>query len=132
MAASLTDVVARHEALRTVFPASNGQPRAVVNPPSPAVLTVEEVSEADALRCAVTLAALPFDLARGPLLHAALLRFAPEEHALLVTLHHLVTDGWSMSILIRELAELYPWAIDALNYIDRRKNGGAPDDCPLP
>src|SRR5260221_12891401 len=49
----------------------------------------------------------PFDLERGPLVRGALLRMTPEDHAILLTIHHLVTDGWSMGILVRELAALY-------------------------
>ncbi len=63
--------------------------------------------EAEALRLAIEESARPFDLAAGPLFRAALLRLSPEEHFLLVTAHHIVFDGWSRTVLHRELAALY-------------------------
>ncbi|MGH3422362.1 MAG: condensation domain-containing protein, partial [Streptosporangiaceae bacterium] len=66
--------------------------------------------------------ARPFDLRHGPLFRALAVRVAPEEHVLLLTLHHVITDGWSMGILVRELSELYTAALD----------GREPDLAPLP
>ena len=67
----------------------------------------EAAREAEAPRLAGEEARRPFDLARGPLLRAALLRLAEQEHVLLLTMHHIVSDGWSMGVLVRELAALY-------------------------
>jgi amino acid adenylation domain-containing protein len=113
-AAALNAAVRRHEALRTTFAEQEGRPVQVIAPPAtvavplPAVdLTAvsEGCGETEALRLAAALAALPFDLARGPLLRAALLRLAPSEHVLLVALHHIIADGWSLALLMREIAE---------------------------
>src|SRR5207244_3653475 len=67
--------------------------------------------EAAARARAAAEAERPFDLAAGPLLRAALLRLGPEEHVLLLTLHHIVADGWSLGVLVREVAALYPAAL---------------------
>jgi len=104
---ALTALVARHESLRTTFEAVDGRPRQVVHPPHelrPAVTVVAE-DEVDALVAADV--AEPFDLARGPLLRVRLARTAPERHVLVLALHHIVTDGWSMGVLAEELTALY-------------------------
>ncbi|HEY3110881.1 MAG TPA: amino acid adenylation domain-containing protein, partial [Chloroflexota bacterium] len=117
LARSLNAVVARHESLRTTFPADEGRPRQEVAPGMELPLDVEDLSglapaarEAAVRELARAEAARPFDLARGPLLRARLLRLGPAEHVLLVTLHHIVTDGWSLGVLLRELTALYPAA----------------------
>ena len=69
-------------------------------------LSTEE-REAEVQRLAQVEAALPFDLGAGPLLRARLLRLGAEEHVALLTMHHIVSDGWSIGILIREVAALY-------------------------
>ncbi|MBA3260168.1 MAG: non-ribosomal peptide synthetase, partial [Gemmatimonadales bacterium] len=110
---SLDTVVARHEALRTTFPAENGKPRQVVLPPASVPIPIVPVppagvvSEETVLRLATEEAAQPFDLARGPLLRARLLRVGPDEHLLMLVIHHIVSDGWSSSVLYRELSECY-------------------------
>jgi amino acid adenylation domain-containing protein len=110
---ALGDTVARHESLRTVFAAGAGdEPVQVIHPAAPVRLAVEDVGgaddpEAEAHRLAAEEAATPFDLERGPLFRARLIRIAPEDHVLLVTLHHAVSDGWSMGVLFREVAALY-------------------------
>ena len=105
---ALTEVVARHEALRTTFPAPGGRPYQRVAPPAPVPIEVDDVAdEAEARRRAGADAARPFDLERGPLLRARLLRLGPEDHVLLVTVHHIVSDGWSAGVLLRELSALY-------------------------
>jgi non-ribosomal peptide synthetase component F/acyl carrier protein len=111
---TLTEVVRRHEVLRTSFPTADGKPRQVIAPAAPLTLEVEELGhlpqqerEREVTRLAVEEARKPFDLAAGPLLRARLLRLAEEEHVLLFTLHHIVSDGWSMSVLIKEVGTLY-------------------------
>ncbi|MFL6286655.1 MAG: non-ribosomal peptide synthetase, partial [Pyrinomonadaceae bacterium] len=89
-------------------------PRQVVEPASGIALPVTDLShlaeaerEAEATRLAGEEARLPFDLSRGPLLRAQLLRLGEEEHVALLTMHHIVSDGWSMGVLVREVAALY-------------------------
>ena len=67
--------------------------------------------EAERERLAAEESRRPFDLAHGPLLRAALLRLGPEDHALLLTLHHVISDGWSMGVLMREVTALYAAAV---------------------
>ncbi len=111
---TLSEVVRRHESLRTTFPERDGQPVQVVHPASEMALEVEDLGafaeaerEAEARRLADEESQLPFDLAAGPLLRVRLLRLAEDEHVLLFTMHHIVTDGWSMGVLVREVAQLY-------------------------
>jgi amino acid adenylation domain-containing protein len=111
---TLTEVVRRHEVLRTTFANVDGEPVQVIHPPAPVRLEVEDLSgvegqarEAEAMRLAAAEARLPFDLSTGPLLRARLLRLDEEEHVCLLTLHHIVSDGWSMGVLVREVAALY-------------------------
>ncbi|HET7233945.1 MAG TPA: amino acid adenylation domain-containing protein, partial [Longimicrobium sp.] len=111
LARALGEVVRRHEALRTVFGVSDGEPVQVVLPAAPVPLPVDELP-ADASGDAEGAwlrrrAAEPFDVEQGPLFRAALLRVAADEHLLLLTLHHGVGDGWSTGILFRELSALY-------------------------
>ena len=111
---SLNAVVQRHEALRTTFAAVQGRAVQVIAPslnvPLPVadlgVLTQAERA-AEAQRLAQAEARQPFDLARGPLLRARLLRLGEQEHWLLLTMHHIVSDGWSMGVLQSELGTLY-------------------------
>ncbi|HEX2191419.1 MAG TPA: condensation domain-containing protein, partial [Longimicrobiaceae bacterium] len=112
--ASLGEVVRRHEALRTVFPAVEGRPVQVVLDPAPLPLPVADLRgldaaarEAGARRLAAESAARPFDLERGPLLRAALVRLGDEEWLLLFAMHHAVGDGWSTGVLVREASALY-------------------------
>src|SRR5262249_12859373 len=110
----LNEIVRRHESLRTIFGEIDGQPVQLISPPSRQSLEVIELSatpqpegEAEAMRLAETEARQPFDLARGPLLRARLLQLSAEEHVLLFTMHHIVSDGWSMGVLVREVSLLY-------------------------
>jgi amino acid adenylation domain-containing protein len=112
--AALTEIVCRHEVLRTTFAEVDGRPVQVVNPAAAVSLPPVELAgrspqerEAEVQRLAAEDVHLPFDLTRGPLLRARLLRLADEEHVLLLTMHHIVTDGWSMGVLVREVAALY-------------------------
>ncbi len=118
LARALAEMARRHEALRTVFAERAGHPYQVVlpavPPPLPPLLPVADLGalpaarrEEAALRAADAEARRPFDLARGPVLRAVLARLAAEEHVLLVTLHHVATDGLSMTVFARELLALY-------------------------
>ncbi len=114
LAAALRGVVERHEILRTVFRLEEGESVQVVAQESevaPAVVDLSALAgdrrEAEALRLAVREARRPFDLERGPLLRFTLVRLAEGRHAVLVNLHHVVSDGWSNGLLVREMAELY-------------------------
>ncbi|MCP4653901.1 MAG: amino acid adenylation domain-containing protein, partial [bacterium] len=110
------------EVLRTTFPAVDGRPRQVIAPrlelPLPLAdlrSLVGERREAEARRLAAEAALRPFDLRTGPLIRLALLRLADEDQVLLVTMHHIVSDGWSMGIFSRELQALYAAALYAVS-----------------
>ncbi len=114
----LGEVIRRHEALRTTFPAVDGVPRQEIAPPSPWSLPEvdlaalpETVRRDEVRRLSAAEALRPFGLARGPLLRAALLRQAASEHVLLLTLHHIAADGWSMGLMVHEVALLYRAAV---------------------
>ncbi|MEV6835685.1 non-ribosomal peptide synthase/polyketide synthase [Streptomyces sp. NPDC051133] len=110
---ALDGLVTRHESLRTTFVEHDGQARQVVHPPSPMDLRVEETADRAALDALLRdEAATPFDLTTGPLLRARVGRLAPEEHVLVLALHHIVTDGWSLGVLGRDLTELYTAALE--------------------
>ncbi|HST58657.1 MAG TPA: amino acid adenylation domain-containing protein, partial [Longimicrobium sp.] len=111
---ALGEIVRRHETLRTVLPRVNGVPAQVVVPFAGFALPAEDVQagddaarEAHVRRRAAEEGARPFDLAAGPLFRASLLRLADDEHVLLLCMHHVVSDGWSMGVLFRELSSLY-------------------------
>jgi amino acid adenylation domain-containing protein/non-ribosomal peptide synthase protein (TIGR01720 family) len=110
---SLEEVVRRHESLRTLFRSEEGQAVQVVLPPPRLPLMVVDLRElpaaereAEAQRLVDTETIRPFDLARGPLLRTLLLQMGDRDHVLLLTVHHIVSDGWSMDVLIRELVML--------------------------
>ncbi|MBI1853014.1 MAG: amino acid adenylation domain-containing protein [Planctomycetes bacterium] len=105
---SLNAVVRRHEALRTAFPTVEGRPVARVSPELRVDLPLIEVRDADEVeRLAALEARRPFDLASGPLVRATLYRRGSDEHDLLLTMHHIVSDGWSAGVLLHEIAALY-------------------------
>jgi amino acid adenylation domain-containing protein len=111
---SLNALVERHEVLRTTFADVDGQPIQVIAPSLNVPLRVVDLSalseaqrNAEALRLADEEVQAPFDLVRGPLLRATLLRLATEKHVLLLTIHHIICDGWSLSVLYEELAAVY-------------------------
>ncbi|HEX7186575.1 MAG TPA: amino acid adenylation domain-containing protein, partial [Thermoanaerobaculia bacterium] len=111
LARALSEAVRRHEALRTVFSEGPTGPVQTVQPAELA-LAVSDLSslpdpEEAALRTAVEEAGTPFDLGAAPLLRALLLRIGPRDHLLVLTLHHIASDGWSMTVLFRELEALY-------------------------
>ncbi|HEU4885247.1 MAG TPA: condensation domain-containing protein, partial [Longimicrobium sp.] len=104
------ELVRRHESLRTTFDEADGAPVQTIAPYGGFVLPVEDLpggDEAAVRRRGAEEAARPFDLAAGPLFTARLLRLAPDDHALLMVMHHIVSDGWSSGVMIRELAKLY-------------------------
>ncbi len=109
---ALDSLVHRHESLRTTFSVHAGQPFQVISPEIDLSLPLIDLSsEPDSAQRVLALATdeanKPFDLARGPLVRTTLLRTAPEHHVLLLTMHHIVSDGWSMDVLFRELGALY-------------------------
>ncbi|HEX2207374.1 MAG TPA: non-ribosomal peptide synthase/polyketide synthase [Longimicrobium sp.] len=110
---ALGEIVRRHEALRTVFTDVDGVAAQTVVPFASFSLPVEDAGLGDedgegaVRRAAAAEAARPFDLAAGPLFRARLLRVDAEEHVLLLTMHHIVSDGWSLGVLFRELSTLY-------------------------
>ena len=109
---ALQAIVARHESLRTTFAEMDDVPVQIVADGSSVLLPVTDLSrlpdpERGLRRLASKEARTPFDLDKGPLLRSQLLRLAPQEHVLLLTVHHIVSDGWSMGVLFKELAALY-------------------------
>ncbi|NTX38450.1 amino acid adenylation domain-containing protein, partial [Myxococcus sp. CA033] len=113
---AFTELVCRHQSLRTVFPARDGRPLQVVAHAgnAPMALEVEDLRylpeserEAIGLRTVREEARRPFDLVRGPLLRARVLRLTEREHVVVVTMHHIISDAWSISVLIREVVALY-------------------------
>jgi hypothetical protein len=140
MRAALAAVVRRHETLRTRFHAEGGEPVQLISPPDAAlaafalpVIDLRGLSgpldqgdqgdprQAEIARLIAAEAVTPFDLRRGPLLRARLLRAGTAEHLLLLTLHHIVSDRWSMGVLLAEVASHYagePLAPLPLQYAD--------------
>ncbi|ACU38330.1 non-ribosomal peptide synthetase [Actinosynnema mirum] len=105
---ALDDLVARHEVLRTDLVADeDDEVRQEVRPPAPLPRAVETVAGEDVEARIAREAARPFRLDGEPLLRALLLRVADDEHHLVLNLHHVVTDGWSETVLFRELGVLY-------------------------
>ncbi|HEX8338672.1 MAG TPA: amino acid adenylation domain-containing protein, partial [Pyrinomonadaceae bacterium] len=106
---ALNEVVRRHEALRTTFDSDGGLPRQVVHAALRVAVESLDFSalpaaerDAQSRRAVGREAGRPFDLRRGPLLRALLVRLSAAEHVLVVTMHHIVSDGWSIGVLIRE------------------------------
>jgi amino acid adenylation domain-containing protein len=111
---SLNEIVRRHEALRTTFSMVDGQPSQVIASRLNITLPIVDLTELpeverenEVQRLVVEEARRPFDLAQGPLLRARVLQLAEDEQVGLLTMHHIVSDGWSAGILIREMAALY-------------------------
>jgi amino acid adenylation domain-containing protein/FkbH-like protein/FkbM family methyltransferase len=109
-----TEITRRHEVLRTNFRVVDGQPVPVSRPGSPCAVTVADLrglspdARTAALRSLTKAEALrPFDLARDPLVRLSVARLGASKHLLFVTMHHIVSDGWSIGILMQELAVLY-------------------------
>ncbi len=111
---SLGEIVQRHEVLRTIFVAVDGQPVQVIVPGTSVPLRVMDIGTISGIereerirQIVVEDADQPFDLSRGPLLRVTLLRLGKEEHVLLLNMHHIVSDAWSMGVFNQELAALY-------------------------
>ena len=111
---TLTEIATRHEALRTTFRVEGGRPFQVIMPPTPIPLPIvdlqsfsDDQQEAEVWQQAMQEAQLPFDLAQGSLFRALLIRLSETNHVLVVTMHHIISDGWSVGILIQEMAALY-------------------------
>ncbi|MFN2166272.1 MAG: condensation domain-containing protein, partial [Anaerolineae bacterium] len=112
---ALNEIVARHETLRTLFREQNGQAVQVVLPHVQVALATHDLSalppgvaQDEAVRLATEDARHSFDLRHGPLLRASLLRMGPADHVVVLTMHHIISDGWSLNVFFRELNELYP------------------------
>ena len=109
----LNEVVRRHEILRTTFVTRNGRPQQSIMPTLSIKIPVTNVSEWPDVPETIVRAQLaeetkqPFDLSCGPMLRAGLLKLAADDHVLLFTVHHIVSDAWSMNIMIRELSKVY-------------------------
>ncbi|GII04762.1 non-ribosomal peptide synthetase [Planobispora takensis] len=104
---ALTAVVTAHEVLRWRVGARDGVPEVSVAPPYEVELPVGEASPQELAGLLEAEAQARFDLAAGPLLRARLIRLAPDDHVLCLTVHHLVFDGWSQDVLYRDLAAAY-------------------------
>jgi amino acid adenylation domain-containing protein len=131
---AFVELLRRHEALRTTFDVVGGLPVPVVHPAPAAVLAVVDLTSlppaergVEAARLAADEARRPFDLRRDLPLRASLLRLGERAHALLITAHHIASDGWSTGVLVRELSALYgafargqasPLAEPTLRYAD--------------
>lgn len=111
---SLSEILSRHEVLRTTFPDINGQPTQIILPSMSLPLPIIDLQELTAdqqgseiKRLALEEELSPFDLTKGPMLRSKLLKLAEKEHVWFLTMHHIVGDGWSIGVLIHELSMLY-------------------------
>ena len=112
---ALDEIVRRHETLRSTFSAIDGRPRQEIVDATRIRIEVADLGRLQAAAANAEVdrlineeASQPFDLARGPLLRASLLRLDHEDHIFLLTMHHIVSDGWSVGVFVQELAALYP------------------------
>ncbi|HEX6289410.1 MAG TPA: amino acid adenylation domain-containing protein [Herpetosiphonaceae bacterium] len=111
---ALDAIMRRHEVVRTTFALVDGQPVQVINPPAPFPLATVDLRalapaerEAEVQRLAVAEANRPFDLQHGPLMRVTVVRLDAQQHTLLLMMHHIVSDGWSFGVFMRELTTLY-------------------------
>jgi natural product biosynthesis luciferase-like monooxygenase protein/amino acid adenylation domain-containing protein len=111
---SLNEIIRRQEILRTRFINVEGQPKQFIVPALTIQITISDVSmlssverDIEAARLATEEAQQPFDLSNGPLLRVSLLRLGEQDHIALLTMHHIISDAWSMGVLLREVGELY-------------------------
>ena len=118
---SISEIIKRHEVLRTTIPVMNGEPVQAISPATLFKLPLidlraldQAAREIEARRLAIEEEQTPFDLVKGPLLRAQLLLLDANDHVLLFTLHHIVTDGWSTTLFMKEVAALYQAHLDGL------------------
>ncbi|MCI0352635.1 MAG: condensation domain-containing protein, partial [Acidobacteriales bacterium] len=108
---ALDEIVKRHEVLRTTYPTVDDSPAQQINPPARVALRTVHVTgpqrETDLHRELVTEAQKPFNLREDLMLRALLVQLAPEENVLLLTIHHIAADAWSLGVMLNELATLY-------------------------
>jgi hypothetical protein len=111
---SLTEIVRRHEILRSVFPEMEGQPVQIAVPPQAVTVEIKDLQslavdrrEIHVRELAIQETRKEFDLANGPVFRAVLMRLQSEDHILLILMHHIVFDGWSENILLDELKVFY-------------------------
>lgn len=111
---TFSELIRRHEILRTLFPQINGQPVQLIQDARPLSLRIVDLSDLpvpepdeQARQLTVEEAQQPFDLAQGPLFRTQVIRLSAEEHIILSTMHHIISDGWSMGVMINEVAALY-------------------------
>jgi amino acid adenylation domain-containing protein len=109
---TLSELIRRHEVLRTTFTSIDGEPVQVIGEAQEVTLPVIDLEETDEVaaevaRLATEEAQRPFDLSRGPLLRASLLRLREQEHVVLLTMHHIISDGWSIGVMVQEVGALY-------------------------
>jgi acyl carrier protein/NRPS condensation-like uncharacterized protein len=111
---SLNEIIRRHEIMRTTFPVVDGQPVQVIAPELTLPLKIVDLQnipsakrEAKAVHFSQREMNYHFDLANGPLIKATLVRLSSEEHWLLIPIHHIITDGWSIDLFVQELETLY-------------------------
>jgi non-ribosomal peptide synthetase component F len=111
---ALNELVQRHESLRTTFASADGTPVQIIAPHLNLKIKMWDLQQldephqrAEVQRLMIEEAHKKFDLAKGPLIQATLLRLSEEQHVFLIVMHHIISDGWSLNILIRELATIY-------------------------
>lgn len=111
---ALNELARRHETLRTTFRAWEGEPVQIVAPPAPVYYSIVDLSSSPVRKRHARFQqirrqelAQPFDLAQGPLIRFKLVKLAERQHLLIIAMHHIITDGWSMNVLQRELSVLY-------------------------
>ncbi|MEH1884258.1 amino acid adenylation domain-containing protein [Nostoc sp.] len=120
---SLNELIRRHEILRTTFPTVDGKPFQLIAPPTALTLPVHNLQglsaqeQTDRIRqMAQSLTSQPFDLAVGPLVQFSLLQLSQQEYVLVLKIHHIIYDGWSLNIFFRELSQLYTAFAQGLPY----------------
>jgi amino acid adenylation domain-containing protein len=111
---SLTEIYCRHEALRTIFKATEDDPEQVILPPNDLPVPIVDLTdltdderESEVQRLILEDVEQPFNLAKGPLLRVKIMRLGQEEHVFSLTMHHIISDGWSNGVLLKELSALY-------------------------
>jgi amino acid adenylation domain-containing protein len=118
---TLGEIVRRHQILRTIFPAIDGEPIQIIQDSSEMRVALvdlqdllESQREAETRRLAAVEINVPFNLAEGPLIRALLIQLGEEDHVIIFTMHHIVCDGWSMDVLVGEVTALYKAYCNAL------------------